>query len=212
MITIVLILAVLVSICYLKTKSFKCHCSYNNSFVYFDILYTMKNTNFVISVLYLIILHSFGILIGVKYSKASTIHKREVIKHVRFKPTRSGNIRNYISLIFTWLIINSAFELRAWICVFSLFTGCSGSVYLYSTDNEKEVRVDSGKFQNIMKSRRRKSVTKKVATPGVRFAKLEGSCCWELREKVYGGHKKQIMNPNIYHLPWDIRFIKLTKC
>ena len=69
---------------------------YNISFVYFDILYTMKNTNFVIAVLYLIILHSFGILIGVKYSKASTIHKREVIKHVRFKPTRSGNIRNYI--------------------------------------------------------------------------------------------------------------------
>ena len=98
------------------------------------------------------------------------------------------------------------------ICLFSLFIGCTGSVYLYSKDNEKEIRVDSVKLQTIMKSRGRKSVTKKVTTPGVRFAKLEGSCCWELREKVYGGHKKQILNPNFYHLPWDVRFIKLIKC
>ena len=90
--------------------------------------------------------------------------------------------------------------------------GCTGSVYLYSTDNEKEIRVDSGKLLTIMKSRERKSVTKKVTTPGFRFAKLEGSCCWELREKIYGGHKKQILSPNIYHLPWDVRYIKLTKC
>ena len=79
-------------------------------------------------------------------------------------------------------------------------------------DNEKEIRVDSGKLQNIMKSRRRKPVSKRVTLPAVRFARLEGSCCWELREKAYGGHKKQIMSPNIYHLPWDVRFIKLTKC
>merc|ERR1719361_180219 len=105
----------------------------------------MKGTYFVIVVLHLFILHYFGILIGVNYSKASTIHKREVIKHVRFKHTRSG---------------------------------CTGSVYLYSTDNEKEIRVDSGKLQNIMKSRGRKSVIKKVNTRGVRLAKLEGSCCW----------------------------------
>ena len=98
------------------------------------------------------------------------------------------------------------------ICLFSLNIGCAGSVYLYSTDNEKELRVDSGKLQNIMKSRGRKSVTKKVNTRGVRFAKLEGSCCWEMREKSYGGHKKQILSPNIYHLPWDVRFIKLSKC
>ena len=79
-------------------------------------------------------------------------------------------------------------------------------------DNEKEIRINSEKLQNIMKSRRRKSVTKKVKTPGIRFAKLEGSCCWELTEKLYGGHKKQILSPNIYHLPWDVRFIKLIKC
>ena len=98
------------------------------------------------------------------------------------------------------------------VCQFTLYIGCTGSVYLYSTDNEKEIRVDSGKLLTIMKSRERKSVTKKVTTPGFRFAKLEGSCCWELREKIYGGHKKQILNPNIYHLPWDVRFIKLIKC
>ena len=98
------------------------------------------------------------------------------------------------------------------ICVFSLYIGCTGSVYLYSKENEKEIRVDSVKLQTIIKSRGRKSFTKKVTTPGVRLAKLEGSCCWELREKIYGGHKKQILSPNIYHLPWDVRYIKLTKC
>ena len=64
--------------------------------MYFDISRSMKNTDFKIVALYLIILHSFGILIGIEYSKASHIRKREVIKHVRFKSPRSGKITNYI--------------------------------------------------------------------------------------------------------------------
>ena len=105
MITVVLILAAFSQHCVItlfENESFYClnaiyyHCNFTICFVCFGILRTMKGTYFVIVVLHLFILHYFGILIGESYSKASTIHKREVIKHVRFKPTRSGNIINYI--------------------------------------------------------------------------------------------------------------------
>ena len=88
--------------------------------------------------------------------------------------------------------------------------GCFGWVTLLSDHNESEVHIDSNKLHpQFMK---RKNKIKKIRKRGMRFAKVNGNCCWEVRERFHGGETKELWRSHTYYLPWSIRAIKLIQC
>ena len=53
---------------------------------------------------------------------------------------------------------------------------------------------------------------KKIQIRGMRFATVNGNCCWEVRESYHGGETKELWRAHTYYLPWSIRAISLIKC
>ena len=89
---------------------------------------------------------------------------------------------------------------------------CEGWVTLLSNKNAGEIEVKSQVLLRSMRRSRRKSLKKKIKKRGMRFAKVNGDCCWEVREHYHGGESKELWRPHTYYLPWSIRAIKLIDC
>ena len=62
------------------------------------------------------------------------------------------------------------------------------------------------------RSGNKKSIKRKIKKRGMRFAKVIGSCCWEVREQYHGGETKELWRPHTYQLPWSIRAVKMIDC
>lgn len=88
--------------------------------------------------------------------------------------------------------------------------GCFGWVTLLSDYNALEIRIDSNKLHPHFIERKNK--IKKIRRKGMRFAKVNGNCCWEVRERFHGGETKELWRSHTYYLPWSIRAIKLIRC
>ena len=89
---------------------------------------------------------------------------------------------------------------------------CNGSVTLLSDKDESEIVVKSERLLRSIRRSGRKSVKKKIKRRGMRFAKVAGDCCWEIRDQFRGGEEKDLWRPHTYHSPWSIRAVKLIKC
>ena len=85
-------------------------------------------------------------------------------------------------------------------------------VHLLSNKNESEIKVESRKVHRRMKRKNNKNIKKKIKMRGIQFARVTGSCCWEVGEHYHGGERKKLWNAHTYHLPWNIRSIKLIDC
>ena len=83
---------------------------------------------------------------------------------------------------------------------------------LLSNRNEREIEVDSKKLQASMRKQGKKNVKKKIPIRGMRFARVNGNCCWKVRERYLGGESEELWNPHTYYLPWSIRSIKIIDC
>ena len=83
---------------------------------------------------------------------------------------------------------------------------------LLSNRNENEVEIDAKKLQKASRNQRKENILRKIAMTGMRFAKVNGDCCWEAGERYLGGEKDQFWNSHTYYLPWSIRSIKLIDC
>ena len=63
-----------------------------------------------------------------------------------------------------------------------------------------------------MKKADKKYARMKIKRRGMRFAKVNGNCCWELREHYRGGETRELWVAHTYYLPWSIRVVKLIEC
>ena len=98
------------------------------------------------------------------------------------------------------------------IILFFFRIDCNGSVTLLSDKDESEIVIKSERLLRSIRRRGRKSVKKKIKRRGMRFAKVAGDCCWEIRDQFRGGEEKELWRPHTYHSPWSIRAVKLIKC
>ena len=89
---------------------------------------------------------------------------------------------------------------------FFSFSECKGSLKLLHHENSKTIHIASGKIRD--KGRGKRSITSK----GMNHAELSGVCCWEVRQRKYGGEFQHLKTAHTHQLPWDIRFVKLIKC
>lgn len=85
-------------------------------------------------------------------------------------------------------------------------------ITLLSDKDDTEIEIKSEKLIRRMRRSGRKPVKKKIRRRGMRFAKVTGDCCWEIREQFRGGEAKELWRPHTYHSPWSIRAVKLIKC
>ena len=94
------------------------------------------------------------------------------------------------------------------------FSGCVGWITLLSSKNEDKIVIESKKLQKAMKRRRKghKIIKRNIKERGMRFASVNGNCCWEVRERVLGGETKELWNPHTYYLPWSIQSVKMIDC
>ena len=82
-----------------------------------------------------------------------------------------------------------------------------------SSKNENKIAVEAQKLQQRLRNiNQRKVVKKKIQIRGMRFATVNGNCCWEVRESYHGGETKELWRAHTYYLPWSIRAISLIKC
>ena len=73
--------------------------------------------------------------------------------------------------------------------------------------------VEARKLQKRMRSiSKSKVVKKKIHVRGMRFATVNGDCCWEVRRSYHGGETKELWRAHTYYTPWSIRAISLIKC
>ena len=91
-------------------------------------------------------------------------------------------------------------------------TDCDGGITLLSDKDETEVEIKSEKLLRNSRRSGRNSVKKKIRRRGMRFAKVIGDCCWEIREHFRSGESKELWRPHTYHSPWSIRAVKLIQC
>ena len=89
---------------------------------------------------------------------------------------------------------------------------CKGWVTLLSPWNKGKIEISSRKLQRRMRKTRKTNIRKKIKARGMRFARVNGNCCWELREYYHGGETKHLERAHTYHLPWSIRSVKLVEC
>ena len=82
----------------------------------------------------------------------------------------------------------------------------------HTNKDVEKIEVDAGKLQRRMRKYKRKNVKKRIKQRGMRFAKVSGNCCWEVREQYHGGESTELWRAHTYHLPWSIRSIKLIEC
>ena len=79
--------------------------------------------------------------------------------------------------------------------------------------NSKKIVVEAQRLQErLRKISKRKVVKKEIHVRGMRFATVNGNCCWEVRENYHGGETKELWRAHTYYLPWSIRAISLIKC
>lgn len=86
------------------------------------------------------------------------------------------------------------------------FLACIGSMKLQRLRDNEVVNIDSKKITEKGKGKKR------IKRTGMRFAEVSGSCCWEVRERTYGGDHMHLKTVENHPLPWDIKFVKLIKC
>jgi len=89
---------------------------------------------------------------------------------------------------------------------------CKGWVTLLSPWNKGKIEISSRKLQRRMRRSGRSNIRKKVTARGMRFARVNGNCCWEVREYYHGGETEELVRAHTYHLPWSIRSVKLVEC
>ena len=91
---------------------------------------------------------------------------------------------------------------------------CAGSITLLSSQDASELKIKSRNMYRVARKRsgHKKSVKRKIKKRGMRFAKVIGSCCWEVREQYHGGETKELWRPHTYQLPWSIRAVKMIDC
>ena len=89
---------------------------------------------------------------------------------------------------------------------------CKGWVTLLSPWNKGKIEISSRKLQRRMRKLGKTNIRKKIKARGMRFARVNGNCCWELREYYHGGETKHLERAHTYHLPWSIRSVKLVEC
>jgi len=87
-----------------------------------------------------------------------------------------------------------------------VFRECTGSMKLLGQMDKKIVNIDSRKIRE--KGRGKRS----IRAPGMRFAEVSGSCCWEVRTRKYGGDFMHLKTVETHALPWEIKFVQLIKC
>ena len=93
-------------------------------------------------------------------------------------------------------------------CTYNLsnISECTGSMKLLRQMDTKIVNIDSRKIRE--KGRGKRS----IRAPGMRFAEVSGSCCWEVRTRKYGGDFMHLKTVETHALPWEIKFVQLIKC
>jgi len=90
---------------------------------------------------------------------------------------------------------------------------CKGWVTLLSIKNSNKIIVEARKLQKRIRSiSKNKIVKKKIHVRGMRFATVNGECCWEVRRNYHGGETKELWRAHTYYTPWSIRAISLIKC
>ena len=89
---------------------------------------------------------------------------------------------------------------------------CKGWVTLLSPWNKGKIEISSRKLQRRMRKTGKTNIRKKVKIRGMRFARVNGNCCWEVKEYFHGGETKDLVRAHTYHLPWNIRSVKLVAC
>jgi len=89
---------------------------------------------------------------------------------------------------------------------------CKGWVTLLSPWNKGKIEISSRKLQRRMRKTGKTNIRKKVKVRGMRFARVNGNCCWEVKEYFHGGETKDLVRAHTYHLPWNIRSVKLVAC
>ena len=102
---------------------------------------------------------------------------------------------------------------KDWVSIFSSkkyitcypISECTGSMKLQSMET-KIVNIDSRKIRE--KGRGKRS----IRAPGMKFAEVSGSCCWEVRTRKYGGEFKHLKTVETHALPWEIKYVQLIKC
>jgi hypothetical protein len=91
---------------------------------------------------------------------------------------------------------------------------CAGSITLLSSQDASEIKIKSRSMYRVARKRNgnKKSVKRKIKRRGMRFAKVIGNCCWEVREQYHGGETKELWRAHTYQLPWSIRTVKMISC
>jgi len=83
---------------------------------------------------------------------------------------------------------------------------CLGSMKLQRLSDDKILDIDSKRIR--AKGRGRRSISHR----GMRFAEVSGSCCWEVRDRKYGGDFMHLKTVENHSLPWEIKMVKLIEC
>ena len=115
----------------------------------------------------------------------------------------------YMNVFYINIVSIPLFKVSAWLI---MYLDCKGWVTLLSSKNQREFKVDSRRLLRSMRRHNRKSITKRISRRGMRFAKVNGDCCWEVREHYHGGESRELWRAHTYYLPWSIRSIKLIAC
>ena len=97
-------------------------------------------------------------------------------------------------------------------CMKIIFIECKGWVTLLSPWNNGKIEISSRKLQRRMRKTGKTNIRKKIKIRGMRFARVNGNCCWEVKEYYHGGETKDLVRAHTYHLPWNIRSVKLVEC
>ena len=93
-----------------------------------------------------------------------------------------------------------------------LYLDCDGWVTLLSNRDSTEIQVEAEKLHEKMRNSNNKSIKKKIKRKGMHFAKVNGDCCWEVRDRYSGGESKELWRAHTYYLQWSIKSIKLIDC
>ena len=92
---------------------------------------------------------------------------------------------------------------------YNFFSECKGSLILHHYKRIDPIHIDAAKLRD--NGRGKRSVNK----IGMTDAQLNGACCWEVRQRKFGGefrHLKIVKTLGHHHLPWGIRYVRLVNC
>ena len=83
-----------------------------------------------------------------------------------------------------------------------------------SNHDTEEIKIKSLNMYRVARKKNedKNSAKRLIRKRGMRFAQVNGNCCWEVKEKYNGGETKKLLRPHTYYLPWSIRAVKVIKC